>query len=94
MKTPIRIETHYGMEQYCILQRMMEDMKVRGSVEQFRQNCLSDSSQLTEYLNFFLEDDVMAQTYPMNDIDKEGWRIYREMSDMIGCLNYFGGIRP
>lgn len=90
---PFRVETIFGEGQFTELFKQMESYKANGVLEQFKERCLEDSAKLSEYLTYFLEDDEMTRQYPMTTDDKEGWRIMREMSDMITCLNYFAGIR-
>jgi DNA-binding MurR/RpiR family transcriptional regulator len=88
--TPIRLQTIFGADQFRILQSQLASYKNEHNEEDFRKRCLEDADRLTEYLNFFLEDEEMMKQYPMNEDDKIGWQLFNELSDIIGSLNYFG----
>ncbi len=89
-KHPIRIMTLYGSEQYYELYKQREHYKKTNQLNEFKQRCLEDYKIMSQYLEFFLNDDVLARRYKMDDNDSEGWQKYREMNDIIEALKWFG----
>lgn len=92
MTYPIKLITLFSTDQYNILYAQRENYKSKNSttnLELFKERCKGDYDLLVHYLNYFLEDDAMTKKYKMDESDKEGWRIFNELSETISCLKYF-----
>lgn len=92
MKLPIRINTVYGTEQFSILFDQRAVYTVKKKLTSFQNRCKADYDTISVYLRYFLEDDKMMSKYRLDEADKEGWKIFNEMSDMASVLLYFSGI--
>lgn len=91
MDTPIRLNTQYGYDQFATMYKVMQEFKRNDEHRKFQEICLADYKKVADQMTFFLEDDDMAKKYKMDDVDVEGWKKFKEMSDLASCLLYFSG---
>ena len=88
---PIRINTTVGISFFDDMLRQMKAAKFEGRELYFKQECLELYHAQCKELETFLDDDVMARKFKMNEEDKAGFKLFNEQSDACSILKYFGG---
>lgn len=86
---PVKLTTSYGHEQFNILTDQFNLYSKLGLREEFKQRCALDFREQEIHLNYFLDDDIMAARYKMNEEDVEGFDIFNSQHDICSCLKYF-----
>lgn len=89
MKLPIRLNTEYGAIQFQILNDQFIFYKKNNQLEDFKSRCKGDLIVQDNYLQYFLDDDIMSKKYKMDDVDAEGWKLFNMQSDICSVLKYF-----
>jgi len=88
---PIKLITSYGIEQFDVLFDQFQHYSDLGLREEFKGRCAEDLEVQENYLQFFLDDDIMSRKYKMNEEDVDGWRIFNSQHDLCSALKHFAG---
>lgn len=81
--------TKHGAEFYKRKCRLFFSAEKEGNLDFYKNFLYNEQQELNKKLSHFLRDDDMTRKYKMNEEDKEGWKMWREMSDEHSVLSYF-----
>jgi hypothetical protein len=91
MKTPVHIQTKFGLDYYLFIHDEFNKNKESGLQEFFRDLLNSECNRTSKEIDTFLDSDDAARKHKMHDEDIDGWNWYKGMSDKYSILNYYRG---
>lgn len=91
MKTPVPIQTKFGLDYYLFIQDEFNRNKKEGLEEFFKDLLTTECSRVSKEIDTFLDSDDAAIKHKMNEDDTAGWSWYKGMSDKYSILNYYRG---
>jgi|GEM_PF-5152734 len=89
MKTPVHIQTKFGLDYYTFIKNEYDLNKQVGLLDFFSDLCSVEAERVSNEIDSFLDSDDAAVKHKMNDADDEGWLWFKGMNDKYSILNYY-----
>ena len=89
MKLPIHIQTAYGMKVYKNSSEQFNMSKNNGTLAELKANISAEKKKVDRELNDLIYNEESQAKFKMNDRDKQGWKMFKELADKYTVLNYF-----
>jgi hypothetical protein len=89
MKPAIYLQTKYGLDLYKAVKFQFDTAKSNDQLSPLKQVLFRERSSTEKSLIEFLNDDIMARQYKMDEEDADGWMFYKQTADRFSVLNYF-----
>jgi hypothetical protein len=89
MKPAVYLQTKFGHDLYKVVKTQFSTAKEESSLSKFKEALYRERNRTEKELIEFLNDDIMARRYKMDDEDLDGWQFYKQTADKFCVLNYF-----
>jgi hypothetical protein len=87
---PVVLQTAHGRKYYADMLKVFEIIRTgKSELAIFKQGLVEDNRKLERRLSHFLRDEDQAKKYRMDEVDKRGWKMYKELSDEFSVQSYF-----
>jgi hypothetical protein len=85
----INLHTKFGYKTYCEVENKFLDAKYSDTLDAYKGVLFKERDKAERDVLHFLNDEKLTKKYKMDDNDKEGWVLWKEMSEKYSVLNYF-----